>query len=591
MALDGITIRAIAQELDDKLSGGKIDKINQPEKDELLFTIRNEGQNYKLLISANSANPRIYLAENYKKENPLKAPMFLMLLRKHLGGGRVLSVEQGGFDRNIFIDIESYDELRRLKTKTLSVEIMGKHSNIIMIDKETGLIIDSIKRVPLSISSVRTVLPNTAFSLPPAQDKRNPLEEIDLESFTSLLRAKSQPVFKAIYTNFQGISPISAKQISYMANLNDSHGSYDLSEIQVNILKEQFDRLFKSVREMNFSPCLVLSKRGTPIDFSSIMLTYYDHMAQVEHHPSISKVTEDYYFGKDLHERIQQKTQGLRKSLQIKLDRVKTKMQKQIDELNQAKNLDEYAKIGELLTANIYQLEKGMAEVQVYDYMLEDSPLIQIPLDPNLSPSENIQVYYKKYTKAKSRIKELTEQLKQSKDENDYLENVLVSINNIESLDEIDDIKEEMAKEGYYSMSSVKRQKKKIGSQPLEFLSSDGIKILVGKNNSQNDLLTFKIASPSDVWLHTKDIPGSHVIIKTSFNDVSTQTLYEAGMLAAYFSKSRASSQVPVAYAPRKNVKKPSGAKPGMVVFDDYGTIYVTPKEEELPKQLKLEDL
>ncbi len=586
MALDGITIRAIAFELRKKLLGGKIDKINQPEKDEVLLAVRNDGQNHRLLISANSANPRVYLVDNYKKENPLKAPMFLMLLRKHLGGGRILSIEQKDFDRNILIDIEAYDELRRLRTKTLSIEIMGRHSNIILIDKETKQIIDSIKRVPLSISSVRAVLPNTEFTFPPGQDKLNPLEAISADEFVATLKSKSQPVFKAIYSGFQGISPVSARQICYMANLNDSHGTYDLGAVQYEILKEKFDSFFKAVSENLFSPCLVYDKRNNPTDFSAIMLTLYDEEFKVYARESISNAAEDFYYSKDLSERILQKTHGLRKSLQIKLDRVKSKMQKQVDELNQARNLDEYSKIGQLLTANIYQLQKGMESVDVYDYMEPGSPLINIPLNPNLTPSENIQEYYKKYTKAKSRIKELTDQLQQTREEHDYLENVFVSISNIDSIEGIEEIKHEMAKEGYYSQGSLKKQKDTLKSQPLEFRAADGTRILVGKNNTQNDRLTFKISSPEDVWLHAKNIPGSHVIVKASFDDISTQTLYEAGMLAAYYSKSRASSKVPIDYAPRKNVKKPNGAKPGMVVYDDYGTIYVTPEEDKLPSQI-----
>lgn len=585
MALDGITIRALALELSETLVGGKIDKINQPEKDEVLFTIRNNGSNHRLLISANSANPRIYLAENYKKENPLKAPMFLMLLRKHLGGGRVLSIGQKDFDRNILIDIEAYDELRRLRTRTLSVEIMGKHSNIVLIDKETNQIIDAIKRVPLSISSVRMILPNTDFTFPPGQGKHNPLESISTKDFVSALKTKSQPVFKGIYSNFQGISPVSAKQICYMANLNDSFGTYDLTPLQMEILKENFDKLFKAISLGNFAPCIVYDPNYNPLDFSAIMLTLYDDTHTVVGFDSISKATEEYFYKKDLHERIMQKTQGLRKSLQIKLDRVKTKMQKQIDEINQAQNLDEYAKAGQLLTANIYQMDKGMKEIEVYDYLTEGSPLVSILLNPDWTPSENIQDYYKKYNKAKARIRELTDQLEQTKNENDYLENVFVSINNIDSLEAIEDIKDEMAREGYYSPVNIKKKTEKTPSKPLEFTASDGTLILVGKNNTQNDRLTFKIASPNDIWLHTKDIPGSHVIIKATLETVSQDALQEAAMLAAYYSKSQASSQVPVSYTPRKNVKKPKGAKPGMVIYTDYKTIYVTPKVEELPKK------
>ena len=588
MALDGITIKAIAYELSQELVGGKIDKINQAEKDELLFTIRNKQQNYKLLISANSANPRIYLAKDYKKENPLQAPMFLMLLRKHLGG-RILSVSQNNLDRHILIDVEAYDELRNLKVKTLSIEIMGKHSNIILIDKESNLIIDSIKRVPLSMSSIREVLPQRPFTLPPAQDKRNPLEKISLDEFIALLKAKSQSVYKAIYTSFEGIAPISAKQLCYMANISDVDTTYELDEVKYERLKNSFERLFEHIKNNEFTPCIAYRKNGEILDFSSILLTIYDNEGIVDEKNSISQAAEEFYYGKDLKERISQKTYGLRKSLQIKIERLRTKLQKQIDEINEAKSLDEFSRLGELLTANIYQIQKGMKEISVIDYNEPDMPTVLIPLNENLSPSENVQSYYKKYNKAKSRIHELSIQLEHTRDELNYLENVMVSINNIDSLDSIEDIRDEMVKQGYYLQSTGSKNKKKVVSSPMEFVSSDGYKIFVGKNNTQNDQLTLKLSSPSDVWLHTKEIPGSHVIIKATLDEVSKDALYEAAMLAAYYSQARASAQVPVDYAPRKNVKKPNGARPGMVIYDDYGTVYITPDEEKLPQRVMSE--
>lgn len=586
MPLDGITIRSITHELKEKIVGGKIDKIQQAEKDELLFSIRNNQQNYKLLVSANSANPRIYLAENYKKENPLQAPMFLMLLRKHIGGGRILSIEQNAFDRHILIDIEAYDELRNLKTKTLSIEIMGKHSNIILIDKESNLILDSIKRVPLSMSSIREVLPQRLFVLPPSQEKSNPLNQISLNDFIAKLKSKSQPVYKAIYTSFEGIAPISSKELCYMANIHDSDLTLELDDLKYERLKNSFDRVFENISENKFFPCIVYRSNGDIMDFSALMLTMYDEKYEVVSYDSISNAAEKYYYGKDLKERIAQKTYGLRKSLQIKLDRLHSKLQKQINEINEAQSLDEFSRLGELLTANIYRIKKGMDKISVIDYNDPEMSTIEIPLSENLTPSENIQVYYKKYNKAKSRIHELTMHLEQTREELLYLENVMVSINNIDSLDAIEDIRDEMVKQGYYSQSSVNKKKAKTLSKPMEFISSDGYTILVGKNNTQNDALTLKISNPTDVWLHTKDIPGSHVIIKATLDEVSKEALFEAAMLSAYYSQARASSQVPVDYAPRKNVKKPNGARPGMVIYDDYGTVYVTPDEDKLPKRV-----
>ena len=589
MPLDGLTLRAVAHELNTTLSGGKIDKINQAENDEVLLTIRNNQKNYKLLLSSNSANPRAYLVESYKKENPLKAPMFLMILRKHIGNGRIVEIFQNGFDRSISIIIEAYDEMRVLSKKNLTIEIMGKHSNIILIDPQTNKVIDAIKRVPMSVSSVREVLPNREFLVPPTQNKLNPLETISLEQFIAVLKNKNNPIFKAIYTNFEGVSPLISKEICFRASIDDSLSSFELSELNFERLKNSFDRLFSEIKEANFYPNIMFDKRlHTPYEFSCVNITMLENF-DIEASDSMSNICENYYASKDLFERIHQKSSGLRKSLQIKLDRLKTKLEKQTDELNKAQELDKYSKVGELLTANIYMLEKGMKEVTVLDYFDPEYKEITIPLDEHLTPSENVQAYYKKYNKAKSRIKELSIQLEQTKSEFYYLDNVMVSINNCSSLESIEEIKDELVKEGYYSPSKTdnKKNKKIALSEPMEFIASDGTIIFVGKNNTQNDQLTLKLSKPQDVWLHTKNIPGSHVIIKATFDDVSNEALYEAAKLAAYFSKARTSSQVPVDYAPRKNVKKPNGAKPGMVIYDDYGTVYVTPDEELVYKLMK----
>lgn len=580
MALDSLTLKAIAFELSEKLIGGKIDKINQAENDEILLSIRSNSINYKLLLSANSSNPRTYLVNSYKKENPLKAPMFLMVLRKHLGNGRIISINQSGFDRLLSINIESYDEMRVLTQKSLHIEIMGKHSNIILVDMQSGKVIDSIKRIPLSVSSVREVLPNRLFAPPPSQNKLSPLEIYSFETFQNILLQAQQPLFKAIYTQFQGISPVIAKEICFKSSIDINLSIQELSKSQFENLKISFDQLFLDLKENNYSPCIMIdpaTKRAQ--DFSIIPLTQFQGFDMIQS-DSISETCEKFYLLKDLKERILQKTSGLKKSISIKLDRIKSKLEKQNQELSIAKDLESHSKTGELLKANIYSISKGMKEITVIDYFDESYPEVTIPLDENRTPAENVQHYYKKYTKAKSRIKELSVQIEQNKEEYYYLDNVMLSINNCESLDSIEEIKEELVIEGYYRPSKVgKKQKKKEISSPMEFVSSDGTTIYIGKNNIQNDMLTLKLSKSSDVWLHTKNIPGSHVIIKSTLEEVSNETLYEAATLAAYFSKARNSSKVPVDYTPRKNVKKPGGSKPGMVIYDDYGTVYVTPSE------------
>jgi len=589
MPLDGLTLHAAAHELNTLLAGGKIDKIGQAENDEILLSIRSNQKNYKLLMSANSSNPRIYLVKEYKKENPMKAPMFLMILRKHIGGGRIVSVSQNGFDRSITIQIEAYDEMRVLREKLLIIEMMGKHSNIILVDTQTNKVIDSIKRVSLLMSSVREVLPNREFILPPEQNKKNPLINMSLEEFISLLKSKDMSVFKAIYGNFEGVSPVIAKEICFRSSIDFSLSTHELTDFNFETLKNHFDKLFNDVSNNDLYPNIILDKRlHTPVEFSSVSLTHMQDY-KIESGESISEICEQYFALKDLHERIHQRSSGLKKSIQIKLDRVKSKLEKQTEELSTAYELDKYSKTGELLKANIYMLSKGMKEVTLLDYFEENAPQITIPLDEHLTPSENIQASYKKYNKSKSRIKELGSQIEHTRSEMEYLDNVMVSINNCTSLDSIEEIKEELVKEGYYSFSKTegKKNKKEKSSEPMEFIASDGTRIFVGKNNTQNDRLTLKMSRPDDVWLHTKNIPGSHVIIKQNLDDVSEEALYEAAKLAAYYSKARASSQVPVDYAPRKNVKKPNGAKPGMVIYDDYGTIYVTPDEALVYKLMK----
>ncbi|WP_028828507.1 Rqc2 family fibronectin-binding protein [Proteocatella sphenisci] len=589
MPLDGLTLHAAAHELNASLVGGKIDKIGQAENDEILLSIRNNQKNYKLLMSANSANPRIYLVKEYKKENPMKAPMFLMILRKHIGGGRIMSVSQNGFDRSVTIKIEAYDEMRVLSEKLLIIEMMGKHSNIILVDAETNKVIDSIKRVSLLMSSVREVLPNREFTLPPEQNKKNPLINISLVDFVSVLKNKDTQIFKAIYGNFEGISPIVAKEICFRSSIDYSLSTYELTDSSFETLKNCFDKLFNDVSDNNFYPNIVMDKRlNTPVEFSSILLTNMKDY-KIEPSESISEICEQYFALKDLYERIHQRSSGLKKSIQIKLDRVSSKLEKQTEELSKAYELDKYSKTGELLKANIYMLQKGMKQVTVIDYFDENTPQVTIPLDEHLTPSENIQASYKKYNKSKNRIKELGTQIEHTRSEMDYLDNVMVSINNCTSLDSIEEIKEELVKEGYYSFSKTegKKNKKDKASEPMEFIASDGTKIFVGKNNTQNDKLTLKMSRPDDVWLHTKNIPGSHVIIKQNLDDVSEEALYEAARLAAYYSKARTSSQVPVDYTQRKNVKKPNGAKPGLVIYDDYGTLYVTPDEELVYKLMK----
>lgn len=585
MALDGITLRSLVHEMKSKLVNGKIDKITQPEKDEIWLTIRNEKQNHKLLISANSSTPRIHFVNDAKKENPLTAPMFLMLLRKHIGNGTIKSVEQRSTERIVEISIDAYDELRVLKNKTLIIELMGKHSNIILVHTEDRKIIDSIKRVSLNISSVREVLPGLTYQYPPGHKKISPIHRLDEDEFRRLYSNFHSEIYKLFYMSYEGMSPTISKEICYRANVESTEVASSLSEVKTEKLWGTFSRMMSRIEQHEYSPCIVIQRNPhTILDFSAVLLTHYETMELVEYQ-SIHTACEEFYFLKDRAERIQQRTSALRKKIQTRLDTLQHKTEKQNNEISSSMLLDKDKLYGELLTSYIYQIKTGMSEITLENFY-SNNEKITIPLDVQKSPSENIQRYFKRYQKSKNRIEELTEQLAIAQKEISYLENVLLSISQIETYDEISEIQDELAKQGYIRRPSNHKSKKETISSPMEFTASDGTTILVGKNNTQNDRLTLKLSSPNDTWLHTKDIPGSHVIIRAKQQDISEKTLYEAAVLAAYYSKGKFSSNVPVDYTERKNVKKPSGAKPGMVIYVNNSTIYVTP-EESVVEQLK----
>lgn len=586
MALDGLVIHSIVDELSSKLVGGKVDKISQPENDEIILNIRNNPNNYKLVLSASASNPRVYIANNYKKQNPKKAPVFCMLFRKHIQGGTITKVSQIGFERIIKISVESLDELKEKSTKDIIVEIMGRHSNIILVQSENSKIFDSAKRVPVSVSRVRQILPGLTYELPPAQDKINPLDKLSSEVFIENIKTYDGPVFKGIYTKFLGISPIIAKEICFRSSVDPKINTSDLTDEDISRLYIEFEKLFKDISKNNFHPSIIVDRSiDKYVDFSCVNLTIYKDLDSI-YNESVSEVLENYYQTRDVKDRIHQRASDLRKSITIKLDRLYNKQKKQHEELLESEHADEFKLKGELLTAYIYMIKKGMKEIEVQNFYTSDYSNIKISLNENLTPSENSQKYFKKYNKLKTAKKEITHQMDINEEEIDYLENILLSIDNCENMDELQDIREELVKLGYAKVQGKAKPKKEttLTTMPHKFLSSDGTTIFVGKNNKQNDHLTLRIADYDDIWMHTKNIPGSHVIIKCAGTEVSDETIYEGAMLAAYFSKSKMSSKVPVDYTKKKNVKKPSGSKPGMVIYETNSTIYVTPTEEMVAK-------
>ncbi|MGO1650968.1 Rqc2 family fibronectin-binding protein [Senegalia sp. (in: firmicutes)] len=586
MSLDGITIRALVYELQYALINGKINKVHQPENDELLLDIRNNGISKKLIISASSNNPRIHFTKDTKK-NPMSPAMFCMLLRKHIQNGRILSIEQDGFERVIKILISSYNELGDLTEKELIIEIMGRHSNIILVNNEEEKIIDSIKRVTPDISSVRQILPGMKYTPAPSQNKISPID-LNESKFLSFIKddKSSNQLYKSIYENFVGISPLIAKEICNNAEIYENLNTDELNEEDSKKLFSSFKEIIGFIMNRNSNPTIVYNEYKTSIlAFSSINLNQFENVRK-ENFDSINEMLDTLYETKDRLDRIKQKSLSLKKNIKTKLDRDKNKLSKQKDELLKAKTREKYKIAGELITANIYRIEKGMKEIEVIDYY-NDNKDLKITLNPNLTPSENAQKKFKRYNKLKSAFAEVSDQIKQTKAEIDYLENILLSIENASDLDDLEEIREELIEENYIKYkkrNKSKNKKKKKESKVMHFLSSEGYDIYVGKNNKQNDYLTLKFADKNDIWLHTKDIPGSHVIIRKNSNEIPEQTLYEAALLSAFNSKARMSSNVAVDYTEKKNVKKPNGAKLGMVIYENNNTLYVTPSEKEISK-------
>nr|WP_294570407.1 NFACT RNA binding domain-containing protein [uncultured Romboutsia sp.] len=584
MALDGLVIHCIVNELNKKLLGGKIDKVYQPENDEVVLHIRNNKENFKLVLSCSASNPRVYLANNYKKENPINAPMFCMLFRKYIQGGNIVNISQIGFERIIKISVESFDELKEKTTKDIIIEIMGRHSNIILTHSLDNKIIDSAKRIPPSVSRVRQILPGQTYVLPPKQDKLNPIDEVSLNLFVDTLTSFNGPIFKAIYSKFLGVSPVIAKEICFRANIDENTLIDEISSNDISKVYKEFHNLFKFINNNIYNPSMIIDESiDKVLDFSCINLSQFSNLSIIND-DSISKILENYYATKDIKDRIHQRSSDLRKSISIKLDRLYNKLNKQEKELIESENAEIYKIKGELITSYIYMIEKGMESVEVANFYDPEYKNITISLNPNFTPSENAQKYFKKYNKMKTAKKEITSQIEITKEEINYLENIILSIENCENLAELMDIREELSKVGYLRAKNNIKKETKLTTKPHEFISSNGFKILVGKNNKQNDNLTLKIASNEDIWMHTKNIPGSHVIIKTEGKEVPDETIFEGAMLAAFFSKSKMSSQVPVDYTKKKNVKKPNGSKPGMVIYETNSTIYVTPTEELIAK-------
>ncbi|BDF04430.1 Rqc2 family fibronectin-binding protein [[Clostridium] hylemonae] len=559
MAFDGITISALVKELKENLTDGRIAKIAQPESDELLLTVKTPGGQKRLYISASASLPLIYLTSD-NKPSPMTAPGFCMLLRKHIGGGRITGISQPKLERIIHIDIEHLDELGDLCRKTLIVEIMGKHSNIIFCD-DKGMIIDSIKHVSAQMSSVREVLPGRQYFIPDTMAKQDPLNT-DLAGFSAALRDRPAPLGKAIYLSYTGVGPVAAEEVCCLAGLDSSMTAKDLSDDMMTHLYRQFCYYFEQVKNGSFTPAIYYSG-SDPKDFSALPVSHYSAYRRQEF-TSVSELLSTYYAVKNTMTRIRQKSADLRHVVQTALERSRKKYDLQLRQLRDTENRDKFKVYGELINTYGYNLPEDASELTALNYYTNET--VTIPLDKNLTPQENAQKYFNKYNKQKRTYEALSGLIGDTADDIRYLESISNSLDIAQNEDDLLQIKEELTQAGYIRRKYTKK-KVKIMSRPLHYVSQDGYHMYVGKNNLQNDELTFHFASGSDWWFHAKGAPGSHVIVKSGGDELPDRTFEEAGRLAAYYSKNRGSDKVEIDYVEKKHVKKPNGAKPGFVVY------------------------
>jgi predicted ribosome quality control (RQC) complex YloA/Tae2 family protein len=574
MPFDGVVTKAIADELNRNISGGRIFKVYQPERDNLILHVRANNQNIKLLLSCNANGARIHMT-SIDFENPSSPPMFCMLLRKHLVGGIILKVEFSDYERIIGLLIEIDDELGDKSVKKLIIEIMGRHSNIILLN-EGGKIIDAMKHIDQDVNRVREIMPARTYILPPSQNKEIPTN-LDVQAFILSLREDERPLSKILLSKIMGISPVLCREICIRAGIDPDTAPKFMEHAQLLSVIHTLNNLIEDFEQERYSPCIVTDETGKPIDYHAITLSQY---GAVESFSSISDAVDMFYKVRTIKEHLRNKAADLIHIVKNNIERCEKKIRIHVGTLEENAALDKYRLYGELITANIYHLKKGMERCSLLNYYADDATYVEIPLDENRSPQENAQWYFKKYNKAKTAHASAVKQLKLSRRELDYLESVLYSLEEADSSDMIEEIREELREQGYINKTN-KRKKNTLKSEPYNFLSSEGYPIWVGRNNAQNDDLTLRFAAKSDMWLHTKNIPGSHVIARIP-DPIPDKTLLEAAALAAWFSKAKNATRVEVDYARVKHVRKPSGAKPGMVIYVNYNTVIVDPKNPEL---------
>ncbi len=580
MPFDAVTVGCIADELNHFFSEGRIDKIYMPSRSDVILSIRAHGENKRLLISCNPSFPRVHITKS-TRENPITPPGFCMLLRKHLTNGKILNISSPGGDRIIVFLIECRNELGDTVEKKLIVELFGKNSNIILLH-ENGLIADCVRHIDNSLSRERIVLPGLPYFPPTPQEKLSP-SQASPDTVKGLL-SKCDPTKKAdsfILENFAGLSPLVCREIVYLWGADS-----DLSISSKSGLADAICFYMDKLAKKNFSPVTLWDKSGKPIDFSCIEIRQYGSTLNTKKAEYLSEALDEFYSEKERKNILREKGGALLKTVETLLARCWKKASLQEESILSSKGCEKYKVKGDLIISNIYKLNKGDRTLVTENFYADPPEEITIALDVNLTPSENAQKYYRRYNKLKNTAEKAALQYEHSLEDIRYLESVQNALNQCEDLSVIGEIREELESLGYVkaSHSKLKRNQKPALSKPAEFISSDGFTIYVGKNNRQNDYLTLKMSSSKDIWFHTKGFPGSHTVIACGGREVPDTTLNEAACLAAYYSKARGSAQIPVDYCPIKNVKKPSGAKPGMVIYDNYNTAYVTPDEEQISK-------
>ncbi len=578
MAFDSCMTAAVTAELSRSLTGARIEKVQQPEKDEIVLQLHRDRAAYRLLISASAGNPRIGLSQ-IVKENPLAAPMFCMLLRKHLIGARVVKISQPNFDRVIEIELDAMDEMNFTQPRYLIVEMMGTYSNIIFCGNEKK-IIAALRIIDFSTSQKRQVLPGMRYELPPAQEKMNPLEtnhDTFLAAHTacaSALGNEADEKFpeKFLASNFFGMSRLTMREMVHLAGAKPS----------ADTLWNAFDSIISRIRHADFIPTLITDATGRPVEYSCFPITQYGSSMTVQTMDSFGALIDAYFSERDRIDHLRQRASDITRLLTNAKNRLTKKIALQQADLDACANKAQYKEYGDLITSNLYQLQRGMKEVRLTNYYSENMEEVVLALDTRLTPSQNAQRYYKRYNKAKSAEQELVRQISIAKEELHYIDSVEESLARTETEAELDEIRRELYLSGFASRMkhhSLTATRKPKPTKPLTFVTDGGYRVLCGKNNSQNDLLTCKIADKNDYWFHVKNAPGSHVVLFTEGTEPSEADFTQAAIIAATHSSESKGVHVPVDYTLIRYVKKPSGSKPGFVIYTQNYTAYVTPDE------------